>query len=55
MVIESDDLNVNNELNAIESGDNNVNNEQECPWIQVGIVSFGTGKLRRGIGFELIC
>ena len=51
MVIESDDLNENNELNVIESeNDNNtevdeaVAVEQECRWIQVGVVSFGMGK-----------
>ena len=51
MVIESDDFNENNELNVIESeNDNNtevdeaVAVEQECRWIQVGVVSFGMGK-----------
>jgi hypothetical protein len=48
LVIESDDLNENNELNVIESEDDNnteaVAVENECRWIQVGVVSFGNGK-----------
>ncbi len=48
MVIESDDLNENNELNVIESeNDNNTEADavkEECRWIQVGVVSFGNGK-----------
>ena len=51
MVIESDDLNENNELNVIESENNNNTEadeadavEKECRWIQVGVVSFGNGK-----------
>ena len=52
LVIESDDLNENNELNVIESENNNNTEadeadavEKECRWIQVGVVSFGNGKL----------